>query len=159
MIPIERLIRLPFFENLPAPGLARLADTAQEVHLQSNDFIVRQHDQARDIYLLESGAVQFLIHFEGADDLLVGRTNLPGTLLGWSTFRNPFRYTASVRCEGPCSLIKWPRQVLDDLFEADLQFAYLFLERVAVTLASRIEQTRELLFDPRVRRRPKGRRR
>lgn len=159
MIPIERLTQLSFFQGLLASGLALLADTAQEVLLQSNDFIVRQHDQAQDIYLLESGAVQFLIHFEGVDDLLVGKADAPGTLLGWSAFRNPFRYTASVRCEGPCRLMKWQRQVLDELFEADLPFAYLFLERVAVTLANRIEQTRELLFDPRVVRPRKGRRR
>lgn len=159
MIPIERLTQLSFFEGLPAPGLARLADSAQEVRLESNDFIVRQHDQARDIFLLESGAVQFLIHFEGVDDLLVGKTDAPGTLIGWSAFRNPFRYTASVRCEGPCQLVKWQRAVLDELFGADLRFAYLFLERVAVTLANRIEQTRDLLFDPRVLRPRRGRRR
>jgi hypothetical protein len=30
----------------------------------------------------------------------------PGELLGWSAFRAPYRYTASVRCEEPSELIR-----------------------------------------------------
>ena len=37
--------------------------------------------------------MQFYIRFHGVDDLLVGTIREPGALLGWSVFRQPYRYT------------------------------------------------------------------
>ena len=89
---------LSFFDGLPAEPLEELAGDAQERTFRPGDLIVRQHEEANTIFILLSGHVQFLLRFEGVDDLLVGQTGVPGTLLGWSALRPPYRYTATVRC-------------------------------------------------------------
>ena len=113
--------------------------------MQGGEFIVHQHDQAQHAFFLGSGVVQIFIHFRGVDDLLVGTLREPGALIGWSVFRKPYRYTASVRCEEPCRVQRIPREVLDELINREPRLGYLLLKRVAAALADRLEQTRGLL--------------
>jgi hypothetical protein len=65
-----------------------------------------QHDTAGHLFFLISGVVQFYIHFQGVDDLLVGTMREPGALLGWSVFRKPYRYTVTTRCEEDCYVMR-----------------------------------------------------
>lgn len=145
MIPVAQLKQLPFLQALPPWALDRLAEGANEAYLNQNALIVRQHDEARALFVLLSGSVQFLIRFEGVDDFLVGVTDEPGSLIGWSAFREPFRYTASVRCEESCRLLEIPRSVFEALFEDDPRLGYAVLKQVARAVANRLEQARDRL--------------
>ena len=145
MVQVEQLIRIPFLQGLPASTLRALAEAASELTLRPGDFIVHQHDQAQHVFFLGAGVVQIFIHFQGVDDLLVGTLRQPGSLIGWSVFRKPYRYTASVRCEEPSRLVRVPREVLDELIHHEPRLGYLLLRRAAAALADRLEQTRGLL--------------
>lgn len=145
MVRVERLSQIPFFHGLPAWALRRFAQVAVEKLLDRNDLIVRQHDQAQAVFFLISGRVQFLIRFEGVEDLLVGTSRNVGALIGWSVCRSPFRYTASVRCEEPCRVLKVPAGLFSEILSEDPRLGYIILKRVATVLAERFEQTRDLL--------------
>jgi CRP-like cAMP-binding protein len=145
MVHVEQLVRIPFLQGLAAGTLRRLAEAASELTMQRGDYIVHQHDQAQHVFFLGAGVVQIFIRFQGVDDLLVGTLRQPGALIGWSVFRKPYRYTASVRCEEPCRVVRIPREVLDELIHDEPRLGYLLLRRVAAALADRLEQTRGLL--------------
>jgi CRP-like cAMP-binding protein len=145
MVQVEQLIRIPFLQGLPASTLRVLAETASELTLQRGDYIVHQHHQAQHVFFLGAGVVQIFIRFRGVDDLMVGTLRQPGALIGWSVFRKPYRYTASVRCEEPCRVVRIPREVLDELVHHEPRLGYLLLRRAAAALADRLEQTRGLL--------------
>jgi CRP-like cAMP-binding protein len=89
--------------------------------------------------------VQIFIRFQGVDDLLVGTLRQPGALIGWSVFRKPYRYTASVRCEELCRVVRIPGEVLTEVIHSDPPLGCMLLKRVAAALADRLEQTRGLL--------------
>jgi CRP-like cAMP-binding protein len=146
MVQVEQLVRIPFLQGLSAGALRRLAEAASELTVRGGDFIVHQHDQAQHVFFLGSGVVQIFIHFRGVDDLLVGTLREPGALIGWSVFRKPYRYTASVRCEEPCRVVRIPREVIDELIHREPRLGYLLLRRAAAALADRLEQTRGLLM-------------
>ena len=95
-----------------------------------------------------SGVVQFYIHFQGVDDLLVGTMREPGALLGWSVFREPYRYTVTTRCEEDCQVMRLPREIIMELVQTQQSLGCLLLIRVAATLANRLEQTRDILVRP-----------
>ena len=97
------------------------------------------------MFFLGAGVVQILIHFRGVDDLLVGTVRKPGALIGWSVFRKPYRYTASIRCEEPCRVVRIPCEALDDLVRREPRLGYLLLRRAAAAVADRLEQARALL--------------
>jgi CRP-like cAMP-binding protein len=92
--------------------------------------------------------VQFYIHFQGVDDLLVGTMRESGALLGWSVFRQPYRYTVTTRCEEDCQVMRLPRETIMELVQTHPRLGYLLLKRVAATLANRLEQTRDILVRP-----------
>ena len=114
--------------------------------MPAGELMLHQHDEARHVVFLLSGSVQFLIRFEGVDDLYVGGLGEPGALIGWSSFRIPYRFTASVRCEEDCRVLRIPREIFEALSTEEPQVDYLLLKRVAASLALRLEQTRDLLL-------------
>lgn len=148
MVSVERLSQVGFFRGLPPWALRQFAEAAGEKQLATNEFVVHQHDEAHTVFFLLAGSVQFFIRFEGVDDLLVGTMNEVGGVVGWSSFRIPYRYTASVRCEQPCRVLKVPREAFSDVFEKDPRLGYTLLRRIAGTLANRLEQTRDILVAP-----------
>jgi CRP-like cAMP-binding protein len=148
VLELVRLTRLPFFQGLPQAALVALARTATEGTLPSGYDLVRQYDRARAVHVLVRGRVQVLLRV-GEQDLLVGVLQEPGHLLGWSAFRPPYRYTATVRCESEVRVVSVPAEVFTDLFADDPALEYAVLRRVVAAVAERFEHARALLGDPR----------
>jgi CRP-like cAMP-binding protein len=143
----RQLATLPFFQGMPQPALARIAQSATTLALPAGRTFVRQYDRATAAFFLLSGSVQILMRV-GSDDLLVGILREMGELIGWSMFRPPYRYTASVRCEGSTVVLRVPATVFEELFAEDPAFAYATLRRVALSVANRYGSARDLLRFP-----------
>jgi CRP/FNR family cyclic AMP-dependent transcriptional regulator len=148
MTAVEQVVQIPFFQGMPADALREIAAQSTVLTLQPGRTLISQHAAAEHLFFLLSGSVQFYIHFHGVDDLLVGTMRQPGALLGWSVVRKPHRYTATVRCEEECRVLRLPRETLIKLVETQPRLGYLLLKRIAATLANRLEQTRDLLVRP-----------
>jgi len=144
---LARLARLSFFQGMPQWALVRLAEAAVEEEVPAGGMLLRQGDRARVVHFLAVGSVQILLRV-GEEDLLVAVLRRPGELLGWSAFRAPYRYTASVRCEEPSRLVRVPAAVFEELFEREPALAYQVLQRVAASVANRLEHARERLRLP-----------
>jgi CRP-like cAMP-binding protein len=63
MVHVEQLVRISFFQGLPASTLWPLAEAASEVDMRRGDHTVHQHDQAQHVFFLGAGAVQIFIRF------------------------------------------------------------------------------------------------
>lgn len=146
VVRVTSLAGLAVFDGLPAWALEVLVGSSREVGLDAGEFVLHQHDEAQAVSILLSGTVQFLLRFEGVDDLLVGSTTQPGALIGWSVFRPPYRNTATVRCEQPCRFLQVPRSAFDEVFAADPRLHYEILGRVAGVAAERLKDTRHVLL-------------
>ncbi len=134
------LARLRFFEGLPGWALERLAGSATRRRFEQGAMVVRQNDEARAVYFLLSGAVQVLVYFEGAGDLLMGVQRDHGSLVaGWSAFRPPYRHSSSLRCEEASELIRLPRETFEEIFEEDPYLGYQILKKVATAVDHRLE--------------------
>lgn len=141
----KQLGEFAVFEDLPSSALERLAAGSDPIEFEAGEFVVHQHDEALALFILVSGAVEFLIRAEGIDDFLVGSTDVPGALIGWSVAREPHRYTASVRCVEPCRAIRIRRSAVEAVLRDDPRSGYRILQRVAQALAERLEAARDLL--------------
>ena len=145
---VEQVVQIPFFQGLPAEALRQVAANSTMLALKRGRILMSQHDAAEHLFFLISGVVQFYIHFQGVDDLLVGTMREPGALLGWSVFREPYRYTVTTRCEEDSQVMRLPREIIMELVQTQPRLGYLLLKRVAATLANRLEQTRDILVRP-----------
>ena len=148
MTAVEQVVEIPFFQSLPAEALREVAAKSSVLALERGATLISQNAAAEYVFFLISGSVQIYIHFHGVDDLLVGTMREAGALLGWSVVRKPHRYTATVRCEEECRVLRLPREVLTQLVETQPRLGYLLLKRIAATLANRLEQTRDILVPP-----------
>ena len=145
MVPVAEIKGLKPFAGLPAERIEGLAAEAKAQTFAPGALIVHQHDRARRLHVLRSGAVEFLMAVEGMDDLFVGATAEPGALIGWSVLREPHRYTASVRCREECRVLTLPRAALDRLVAEDPRAGRGVLAAVAAALVERLEDARDLL--------------
>jgi hypothetical protein len=75
---VEQVVQIPFFQGLPAEALRRIAANSIVLTLERGRILISQHDTAEHLFFLISGVVQFYIHFQGVDDLLVGTMREPG---------------------------------------------------------------------------------
>jgi CRP-like cAMP-binding protein len=148
MTAVEPVVQIPFVQGIPAEALREIAARSTVLTFARGRTLISQHAAAEHLFFLISGSVQIYIHFHGVDDLLVGTMREPGALLGWSVVRKPHRYTATVRCEEDCRVLRLPREVLVGLVETQPPLGYLLLKRIAAALANRLEQTRDLLVRP-----------
>jgi hypothetical protein len=142
------LSAIPFFAGLDASVLAALSENAEEVCVAAGELIIEQGEAANDVYFLLEGSVEALLRFEGVGDLFMGTREALGTLLGWSAFRPPYRYSDSVRSHRPSRLLRVSRSSFDTLFARDLAVAHELLRRVNVEVAQQLEGTRELFESP-----------
>lgn len=144
----EQLAGISLFADTPAWALARLAGSAVEKQLPQDALVVRQNDEAKAVYVLLEGTVQVLVHFEGVGDLLMGVHREPGSLIGWSAFLAPYRYTDSVRSEEPSKLLRLPRQTFEEIFDEDKYLGYRILKKAATTVDNRLESAVDFLEKP-----------
>ncbi|QDU61716.1 DNA-binding transcriptional dual regulator Crp [Planctomycetes bacterium Pan216] len=147
MVTAEELASVWFFQGLPAWAIRRLAESASIKTYDGDAYLVHQHDEALAVFFLLEGTIQFLLRFEGVNDLLVGVDSRRGSLVGWSVFRLPYRHTASVRCEQPCRVLRLPADALREVIHRDPRLGLTLTRRVAMSIADRLEMTRDFLFD------------
>jgi len=145
MVPVAELKDLKIFEALTSPTLDALSEDIVERSFEPGDYILHQHDEACALYILLAGSVEFLMMIEGMEDLYVGETSEPGALVGWSVLREPYRFTASVRCTEPSRVLKLPRDSLHRILNDDPTTGRYLVESVAAVLVERLDDALELL--------------
>ena len=142
------LSAMPFFAGLDAPVLAMLSESAEEVSVAAGELVIEQGEDARDVFFLIEGSVEALLRYEGVGDLFMGTREAVGTMLGWSAFRPPYRYSDSVRSHRPSRLLSVPRSSFETLFDGDPAVAHELLRRVNIEVVQQLEITRDLFDRP-----------
>ncbi|MDX1387378.1 MAG: cyclic nucleotide-binding domain-containing protein [bacterium] len=146
MVTRDLISNLTFFKDFPQEVLEKIAANGMEAELEQNEIVVQHHDEANWVLFLLSGTAQVYLNFPGQEPLFVGKISDPGSLIGWSAFRAPYRYTSTIRCEEPCRILKIPRNTFEEIQQEDLSLGFEILQRVAEVLALRLDQTKELLI-------------
>ena len=131
-----------------AQGVAwdRLAALAEERRVEPDHLLTRQFAPATHLYLVADGLVRFQIRIEeGNEDLDVGRRDGAWTAVGWSGFREPRRYAATVVCTSACQVLRFDHAELAGLFEDEPRLGVLFLEPILRQCFERLADMRSRL--------------
>jgi CRP/FNR family cyclic AMP-dependent transcriptional regulator len=142
------------FKNFNAAQLKKLASIAtSEKHL-AGTVLFKEGDVASNFYIVEEGRVLLRMEVDmgsGRPPLLLDvATIAAGHGIGWSVFAEPHRYTASCRCLENSKMISFNADKLKGLLDQDPELGYEVLKGIVRILASRLNNTRELLFDEEV---------
>ncbi|HHP7241885.1 MAG TPA: cyclic nucleotide-binding domain-containing protein [Cyclobacteriaceae bacterium] len=143
MVSKDQLRRLPFFQHLSEVDLEKFAKIAVTKQFDQNQEVVLQHSEARNVFFLIDGAVQFLMWLQEIEkNLLVGVTRSYGSLIGWSAFRAPYRYTTTVRTERSSTFYIISKSKFDEIVNQKPSIGYPLLQKVAIAAMERLSQSR-----------------
>jgi CRP/FNR family cyclic AMP-dependent transcriptional regulator len=139
----EVLKGFPFFSSLNAAELKSLSIIAEEISFQRGDYIFRENDPARMLYLLLDGWVDIMINTDTRGEHCELVTTLTcGDVFGWSAVVEPYLYTASVACASPVKAIGFKGVDLLALFEIDPRLCCIMVKRTCQVIANRLRATR-----------------
>ena len=147
MIPLELLPRFPFFSFMNDKELKAIATIAQELQLEPGDVLCEANAPADALYFLTKGNLPYYIvvtseHMpDYRQEYFVGYIN-PEEIFGISALIEPHYYTATLRADKPCRVIKIEAKALRALCEVDSQLHMGLMIAVAKAAMERLQMTR-----------------
>ncbi|MGR3811119.1 cyclic nucleotide-binding domain-containing protein [Jiulongibacter sp. NS-SX5] len=124
----------------------KLLNKAELLEQKETDIITAQYSPADKFYLLLSGAVAFSLKVENEmEELVVGMSNRLFTPVGWSGFKEPFRYATTVTCTEDCQLICWEHEFLRELLEEEPAGSLPLLEFISEQSQLMLKDTWQML--------------
>ncbi len=150
MIPLELLQRFPFFSFMNEKELKAMAMIAEEIKLKPGDVLFEANTPADSFYFVTQGNLPYymVVTTEHIPDYrreyFVGYIN-PEEIFGISALLEPYYYTATMRADNPCTVIKIDAPALRALCEVDPQLSVGLITAVAKAAMERLQMTRVLL--------------
>ena len=143
---VESLQGVPFFQDIAAEHLERLASIAQPVEYPARSEIFHEHDKSQNVYVILSGQVSLVIRQPkvGSRQLLqVG----DGELVGWSALLGRPRLSDTALTLTETKALAIDGQQALALCKEDPELGFVFMQRVAKELAGRLSATRLKLLE------------
>ena len=147
MISPELLRRFPFFGFMDDNQLRALAMIAEEREYTKDEDLVDAGGPANEFFFLLDGAVSYYYVITTENDpyykqeYYISDIN-PGEIFGISALIDPYIYTAAVRTEKPCRVIRIDAASLRALCEVDPKLSCGMQRAVAKAAMERLQHTR-----------------
>jgi CRP-like cAMP-binding protein len=147
MVPLELLRRFPFFSFMDDKELKAVATIAQDLHLKAGDVLVEADRPADALFFLIDGHLPYYMvvtteHMPNyRREYFAGYIN-PNEIFGISALIEPYQFTATIRAEEPCRVIRIEAPALRALCEVDAHLSTGLMKAVAKTAMERLEMTR-----------------
>lgn len=150
MISPELLRRFPFFNFMNDAQLKAVAMIAEEKEYQIGNTIFDANTPASSLFfLIEGSAAYYYIVTTEHDPYYKHEYYIsdfdPGEIFGISALIEPYTYTAAVRAEKTCRLIKIDASALRALCEVDSKLSGRLMYAIAKAAMERLQHTRTQL--------------
>lgn len=139
-------IGLPFLRELDNSFKERLMDKSEFCVKKAGEKVTIQFDLGTYFYILQEGEVVFSIKIEGElDELGVGTSSRKNTPVGWSGFREPYRYATTVTCSKESKFIRWKHEDIREMIENCPSSGIVFMEYVVHQSQLMLQELRSTL--------------
>jgi CRP-like cAMP-binding protein len=138
---------IPLLHNLTPEERDELATAARAVVAQPGDYILRQGDASRDLWIVLDGTCQVLRDPGGGTTPVVLAQLRPWAHFGEMSFFHAAPHSASVRAESAVRLLRIERGAFNGLLERRPALAYKLAYNTIEGLAERLRRTSQRLTD------------
>lgn len=142
MITPELISRYHFFGDLEIDQIKALAEVAEGITFDAQEFVFREGDQLNSFYIVVEGAVGIVRETEGKSDTVISAVG-PGHVFAWSALVPPHLATASAKALTTCWLVAFNRKKLLNIFREDCKFGYRMMQKI-------VQISRDRLLDARI---------
>jgi CRP-like cAMP-binding protein len=134
----------PFLKDMEPRHLQFMANCASELHFDAGQYILREGEVAGYLYLISRGKVALgtIVPNQGFTTLEVLEE---GEALGWSWFIPPYHWHFTGLTIVPTSVMAMDGKILREKCEADHDFGYELVKRLALILGQRLRTARRQL--------------
>ena len=142
MADIAHILRpVEFFQDIADDYLTRVAAISKVVEFPAHHDIFREHEPAKDVYIIIEGRVSLVICASsvGCRQLMEVTS---GEMIGWSPLVGRSRLSDTARTLTPTKVVAMDGQRILALCAEDPKFGFEFMHRAAQTLASRLSAAR-----------------
>lgn len=131
---------------LSSSNLKQLVSSSAEVKLSPGEFLFREGQENRSIFVLMDGVLDLTMTVPGRGPvriLTLGR----GDLVAWSAVLGEGIMTSSAMCVEAANLIAIDGKTVLEKMESDYKFGFEFMKMIATALATRLLATRLQMLD------------
>jgi SulP family sulfate permease len=126
------------------PNAVRLNDFLERVEVEKGDYLVRQDDEADDLFFIERGMVSIYLELEDGNRVRLQKLGV-GTIVGELGLYLGTRRTASVIADWPTTAYRLTHAALSEMKEKEPELAAAFHEYAARFLSERLVATNRSL--------------
>ena len=118
--------------------LDKLIPITELLSFDKNEYIFRQGDRARRLYMLLQGKV--LLEQEITDKITVSVSAIkPGFSFGWSAMLDEELFTTDAICAEPCKILSFREKKIKALCETDHSLGYIMSQRLLRIMKKRYD--------------------
>jgi HD-GYP domain-containing protein (c-di-GMP phosphodiesterase class II) len=137
---IDRLKGIAFFSGLSEYDLHQISELTVERNYGTGDSIIEENTAAERFFIIASGKIQIVKHFEDGDQLVLG-VHSDGEFFGEMALLDEGLRSATVRAVCPTTVLEIARQDFETLIYKSPVLAYSIMRE----LSSRLRETAALL--------------
>jgi CRP-like cAMP-binding protein len=142
MISPELIRRFPIFSGLTIEQIVSLAKAAEEEKFERDHYFHHEGDELNAFYILLDGEVAIVSRLPEREREITIHSLSAGDAFGWSAFVPPFSSTAGAKAVTPCNVIVFDAIELRKEFEAEPQFGYVMMQKIAMIIRDRLNTLR-----------------
>lgn len=140
----EDLVTMSFTQGLDPQYLELLTQCGYEANFEPGTYILKEGEPADQFYLIRHGRVALGTFISGRGFTTI-QTIGDDEVLGWSWLIPPHQWRFSALVISPTQVIGFDGQRLRQECDTDPNFGYAILQRIALVLGERLEETRKRL--------------
>jgi len=138
---VEQLRATPLFAELTEEHLERLAKHTEPLHLDPDEYLIREGDPAEDLYVVVAGELE-ITKRSGKADVYLNRVG-PGSIQGEIAGLERGQRMASVRAVGQVDVLRIPYAALGDLLASGPEAVLALIRTITGRLRGMEEAVRQ----------------
>jgi CRP-like cAMP-binding protein len=148
-INLETLRRIPLLNGMNESELHQMADVLQTRQFAAGEYVIRQGDESRDLWIVISGQCEVVRRLKTSEEnhrpaeSLVLAVLEPFHHFGEMSFFHPAPHSADVRARGPLELIQITHADYADMIQEGVWAAFKLAYNVVQQLAQRLRRMDE----------------
>jgi CRP/FNR family cyclic AMP-dependent transcriptional regulator len=137
----DYLVKHPVFQGLKPSQIALVASYATTADYPAGHRVFKRDFDAHEFFIVRAGKVAIEVPSIDGESLTI-QTVGDGSLLGWSWFIPPYRWSFDARAVVPSTVISIDGQKLRTACDNDPRLGYLLMQRFAMLMAERLNAAR-----------------
>ncbi|MBL4781862.1 MAG: cyclic nucleotide-binding domain-containing protein [Porticoccaceae bacterium] len=145
---IDLLMQVPVFGAIRKDIIARLVEKAPLIQVQQGDYLFHEGDKGTSMYIIESGRMSVIKHWDGDKYLLKQLSQ--GDCIGEMALFDFFPRSASIISTEKTELIEITAEDLLNIYHRDLEQFTLLQMNLGREVTRRLRNADERLFEKRM---------